>query len=129
MVSFAVINVVLLDGTILQYKNATLLEVAKDCLSYPAINSTPLLIIICKTNKLYFNTEAFISWVQKEISIETLLNLVKVDNLARNTIFIETKELEVDCNSLWFVKNNLCILVDADNYLAIGLDDRFTLLD
>jgi len=129
MVRFAKITVVLLEGTIVQFSNTTLLEVVKACLSYPLANENPLLIQISEEYKLYFNTEIFISWVQKEVSLQELLEQVKVNYLVRNKTQITADGIDVDSNSLWLQKGKLCILADQDSFVHTYIDERFTVLN
>lgn len=129
MVRFANITVVLLDGATLAYKNATLKEVVKDCLSYPLANKNPLLIKITEGYNLYFNTQIFVSWVQNEINMEELLQELKVDYLVRNKEFLTIDGIAVEDDSLWLVKNNLCILADTDTFVAVKIDNRFKIFN
>jgi len=125
MVRFSVIKVVLLDNTVLQYNNKTLLEVAKECLSYPLVNHNPILLKVGEDYNLYFNTSLFKDWVNKQIDLEELLDQVKVTNLLRNKETIHLKDATIDEESLWLQKDNLCILADSDEFVSVQLDDRF----
>jgi len=125
MIKFAEITVVLLDGSILAFKNETITNVAKQCLRHPLANKNPLLLKVGEEYKLYFNTSVFVSWIEQEIDLEELLAHVKVDNLVRNTEAIFFKDCEVEENSLWLQRNSVCILVDSDSFVSVILDDRF----
>lgn len=127
MVPFAKITVVLLEGTTVQFSNTTLLDVAKACLSHPLANENPLLIKITGQYNLFVNTAILKDWIEYKISIEELVDELKVDTLVRNkeTIFVEGVEIEDD--SLWLVKNNHCILADADTFVSEKMDNRFKL--
>ena len=58
MVQFAKITVVLLEGTTVQFSNATFLEVAKACLSHPLANENPLLIKIPGQYNLFVKSQS-----------------------------------------------------------------------
>lgn len=125
MVRFAKITVFLLDKTTVAFKDATLLEVTKKCLSHPLANSTPLLLQIREDYKLYFNTDLFISWVKKEVTLEELLNQVKIDNLLRNKEDVISANFSVDAGSLWLQKEKKCYLVDNDSFVVTNIDGIF----
>ncbi|WP_341221031.1 hypothetical protein [Polaribacter atrinae] len=125
MVRLANITVLLLDGTTVAFKDATLLEVAKNCLSHPLANSNPILLQIREDYKLYFNTDLFRSWIQKEVDIEELLNQVKVDDLVRNKVDVIEPNFSVEAGALWLQKDNICYLDNDDSYVVTKKDDRF----
>ena len=129
MVRFAKITVVLLDGTTVVYQNQTLLEVVKDCLSYPMVNQNPLLIQIANNYNLYCNSTILKNWVEKQISINEVLEDLKVDRLMRNKDSISVNGVSIDADSLWLVKNNLCILANTDTFVSERLDNRFKLFN
>lgn len=128
MVRFAKITVVLLEGTAVQFSNTTLLDVAKACLSHPLANENPLLIKIAGQYNLFVKTAIFKDWIEQKIEIQELVDELKVDNLARNQNTIIVENVEVEDDSLWLVKNNHCILADADTFVCEKLDNRFKLV-
>jgi hypothetical protein len=126
MVRFTKITVVLLDSTVVAYPNATLHEVATDCLGKLA-KRNPMLIQIDADNKLYFNATVFNAWMQKEIDGKTLFDKLQVDNLVRNKALIKTEKITIEDDSLWLLKGNTCTLADDDLFISEKLDNRFKL--
>lgn len=125
MVRFTPIKVVLLDSTILVYKNATLKEVVTDLLS--KTDKKPILIKLGKHNSLYFNEEIFTAWLQKEITLDEVLQDLKVNSLVRNKETLIIENTTVEANSLWLVKSGICVLADIDQFIGVKIDNRFKL--
>ena len=125
MIRFSTITVVLLNGTAVAFQNASFLEVANACLSYPLVNQDPVLVTVGEDYNVYVNIGIFKAWVEKEISITELTDQLKVDFLARNTETIIANNIEIEDDCLWMVKDNLCTLVGDDEHVTQILDERF----
>lgn len=84
----------------------------------------PIKIFFPSTGKiLYADKQAFINYLNAEISIETLIQLTQCDNIYRNTNDIITDDrFTVEKGSLWKATDKELTLIDEDNYITAKMN-------
>ncbi|WP_271407407.1 hypothetical protein [Tenacibaculum soleae] len=126
MVKFARVTVYFQGERTVVFTNKKLKEVVTALLAFPFADYTPLLVVFATDKRLYFNKSFFIDWFQGNITLQELMEATQTDDLVRNTKPTIISGCKVDTGSLWLLKNNVCILVDADSYMATQKNDSFT---
>lgn len=125
MVKLARVTVYFQGERTVVFTNQKLKDVVKKLLAFPFANYTPLLITFSTDKKLYFNNSFFVDWLHGNISLPELLEATQTDDLVRNTKPVKMQNNTIDVGSLWLLKNNICILIDADSYKATQNNDSF----
>lgn len=78
----------------------------------------PIKIEFLSTGKvLYAHKETFMAFLQKEISMEQLIESTNCDNVYRNVLPIYYQGNEVEQGYLWIRYQNKMILIDDDDHI------------
>lgn len=78
----------------------------------------PIKIEFLSTGKLlYAHKETFMAFLQKEISMEQLIESTNCDDVYRNVLPIYCQGNEVEQGYLWIRHENQMVLVDDDDYI------------
>lgn len=126
MVKFARVTVYFQGERTVVFTNKTLKEVVTSLLTKPFENYTALLVVFATEKRLYFNKSFFVDWLAGNIDLPELMAATETDDLVRNNKAITVSNNDIDKESLWLVKKNVCILADADSYIATQKNDSFT---
>lgn len=78
----------------------------------------PIKIEFISTGKvLYAHKETFMAFLQKDISLEQLIESTQCDDVYRNAVSIYHDGEEVEQGALWIRHKNKMVLVDDDSYV------------
>lgn len=87
----------------------------------------PIKIEFLSTGKvLYAHKETFMAFLQKEISMEQLIESTNCDDVYRNVLPVYYQGHEVEQGYLWIRHKNKMVMVDDDDFLDIPfVEDYF----
>lgn len=85
----------------------------------------PIKIEFLSTGKvLYAHKETFMAFLQKEISMEQLIESTNCDDVYRNNQEIVYEYLIIDPGQLWLRHKNKMVLVNDDDFLDINWNEN-----
>lgn len=121
MSSLVNVKVFYAKGIRVHIKNKTFMEAMILIWKSPAFSDyEPLKIQFDSTGKiLYADRQAFLNYINGNVSLEELVQHTQCDELYRNTKeFKVENNLIIDAGSLWKLENKTLTLVDDDNIIT-----------
>lgn len=88
----------------------------------------PIKIEFTSTGKvLYAHKETFMAFLQKDISLEQLIESTQCDDVYRNIQEINYLDTIIDSRQLWKKIKNRIFLIDEDNSIDIPFEEKYFL--
>lgn len=111
------------------FKNTTLIEIAKELLTTETfVKLEPMLVSFKTGKKLYFDKTEWHYFLHNQISVQELFENCETEGLFRNNETINFKnKLDVDPGALWSKKATQLFLINDDwNIIVNFKDHKFT---
>lgn len=127
MSSFVNVKIFYGNGISLSIKNKSF-RVAMDMvwLSKEFSQYEPLKLTFASTGKsLFMDKNSFMSYLDKNITQEELIELNKCDELYRNNTEIKIENTIIDPGSLWKSIGNEVFLISSDDWVKTKLSSEF----